>query len=64
MVLRVWKEVEDVTYFNISKAFHIIRGDILTNQGNKSTMMRQQSWLKRHTQKSCQELAGKKVAFI
>lgn len=51
-------------YFNIGKAFHIIRGEILTSQGNKSTMMHQQSWLKRHTQKSCQEVTEEKTAFI
>lgn len=49
-------------YFDISKAFHIIRDEILLSQGNKSTMMCWQSWLKR--QKCCQERADKKAAFI
>lgn len=47
-------------HFAISKAFYIISDYILISQGKKSTMMCQQSCLKRHTCKSCQGFADKK----
>lgn len=46
--------------FNISKAFHVIRGGILISQGNKSTMMCQQSWLKRHPPRVVRTLLAKR----
>lgn len=59
----MWMEVEDIFHFVISQAFYIISDEILISQGNKSTIVCQQCWLKGHT-RDIRDLLTKKAPFI